>query len=107
VFTQLHPEIAGARAARVPVGSAIEVQLPGRPVEWGPTIAGAGVRRRGDTTGYPSVGQYDGASAVLAFPFAAVRRVGNVITFDGAPPPAWLEEPFVLRLENGRRDERQ
>jgi hypothetical protein len=47
-------------------------------------------------------------SAVLAFPFAAVRRGGNVITFDGAPPPpAWLEEPYVLKLENGRRHERQ
>src|SRR5262245_40583505 len=104
VFTQLYPEIAGGQAARVPVGRAVEVQLPGMPTQWTPSIDGDAVRQRADETVYPSIGQFDGASALIAIPFKAVRRGSAAITFDGTPvPPPWLQDPYVLRLETSGR----
>jgi hypothetical protein len=104
VFTQLYPEIAGDTPARVPVGRAIEVQLPGEPTQWTPSVDGDAVRQRKDETVYPSVGQFDGAAAVIALPFTAVRRGSAAIRFDGAPtPPRWLADPFVLGVETSGR----
>src|SRR5262249_37335032 len=87
VFTQLYPEIAGGQAARVPVGRTIEVQLPAMPTQWNPSIDGDTVRQRAGETVYPSIGQFDGASAVIAIPFRAVRRGGAAITVGGTPVP--------------------
>jgi hypothetical protein len=100
VFTHLYPQIAGGESARVAVGRRVEIQLPGDPTVWTSSVDGNGVRRRGGLTVYPSIGQYEGASAVFSFPFKAIKRGSTTITLDGAPsPPGWLEDPFVLTLE--------
>jgi hypothetical protein len=77
----------------------------GRPVVSAPIARRSdGVRQRANETVYPSIGQFDGESALIAIPFQgrATRRVA--ISFDGVPaPPPWLTDPYVLRLELPRR----
>src|SRR5262249_51396996 len=72
--TQLSPPLAGGARARVVTGRGVEVQLPAAPTRWTPSIHGDVVRQRGDVTDYPSVGQYDGTSAVVSVPFKAAKR---------------------------------
>jgi len=101
VFTQLYPEIAGGAPARVVIGRRMEVQLPAEPTQWMPSIDGAAVRRRGDVTTYPSVGQYDGTSTVVSVPFKAAKRGSATVRLGGSPaPPPWLDQPFVLDLDS-------
>jgi len=85
----------------VPVGRSIEVQLPAMPTQWNPSIDGDAVRQRAGETVYPSIGQFDGASALIAIPFKAVRRGSTAITFEGTPvPPPWL--PIRTRCDSRR-----
>src|SRR5262249_6111807 len=101
VFTQLYPQLSGGAPARVVVGRRVEVQLPGAPTRWTPSIHGDVVRQRGDVTDYPSVGQYDRPSAVVSVPFDAAKRGSTTVTLGGSPaPPPWLEQPFVIDLDS-------
>jgi hypothetical protein len=100
VFTHLYPQIAGGAPAHVAVGRRVEIQLPGEPTQWTPTVDGHDLRQRHDVVVYPSVGQYDGADAIFSFPFRAAKRGGGTITLEGVPPLPWLEYPFVLPVDD-------